>query len=84
MTNPKNVTTPTQPNPALTPAVVTEELAKAIEKLADIGKQLQSSRLKQDTIILLLQHMTKCRRTDIQEVLLALPHIAREFLKPKA
>jgi hypothetical protein len=58
-----------------------EEIAESIQKLSDGMKVLNSSRLKQETIVLLLHHVTKVRKSDINDILNALPELERTFLK---
>jgi hypothetical protein len=63
--------------------IMTEQLADAITKLSEAGKALATSRLKQETIVLLLHNMTKVGKKDIVFILNALPEMQRTFLKPE-
>jgi len=60
------------------PEDITEDVADIAEeilKLANIGEQLDRSRLKQKAVILLLHDITKVRKNDIKYVLNALPSL---------
>lgn len=63
--------------------IFTEKLAESITQLAEMGRLLAASPLKQDTIILLLHHATKVGKKDIAYILNALPELERTYLKPK-
>lgn len=58
-----------------------DALADHVAVLSEIGKMIEKSRLKQKTLILLLQQMTKLPQRDIMLVLDALPKLEQEFLK---
>jgi len=66
------------------PEVSIEILAQSIEAIAKFGKELKNSRLKEKTILILIQSVTGLARADIKAVLDALPQLEAEFLKPKA
>lgn len=51
------------------------DIAGAIVKLAELGEALQSGRLKQRAIVLLLHDISKVRKSDIEYVLNSLPHL---------
>lgn len=58
-----------------------EEIAAAVKQLSTVGQLLAKSRLKQKTILILLQHYTKLPHQDIKKVLEALLQLEREYLK---
>ena len=70
-----------QPTPTEEPERSFEEIADAVVELSKIGKAIESSRMKQRTVILLLHHKTKVSKTDIAYVLNALPDLERHYLK---
>lgn len=58
-----------------------EELAAQISAVSKMAAAMKASKLKQDTIILLLHDMTKVSKRDIKAVLTALPELERKYLK---
>lgn len=58
-----------------------EVLQPEIVKLANVGKQINESRLKQRAIILLLHDITKIPKAHIKYVLNALPTLKDRYLK---
>lgn len=69
----------------LNPAAATfspEALQAAVVTLADGMRALNRSRLRQDTIILLLHDITKVGKRDIGYVLNALGQLEQHILKP--
>lgn len=61
--------------------IPTQILAEHIRDIAIAGKVLAASPLKQKTIIVLLENMTKLPQYKIKQVLDALPQLEKEFLK---
>lgn len=62
--------------------LVLEEIADNIERMARAFKILKNSRLKEDTIITLIQSKTGINRKEIKSVLDVLTNLD-SFLKPK-
>lgn len=60
-----------------------EVMAQAIVDIADGMRKLNASRLKRETIVVLLQHSSKVSQRDIRAVLLALDKLEADYLKPK-
>lgn len=58
-----------------------EILAQHIQILAGVGKKLAGSRLKEKTILVLLQHSTGISQKDIKQVLDALSQLEKTYLK---
>lgn len=58
-----------------------EALADNVAVISELGKMIEKSRLQENAIILLLQHMTKVNKRDIMLVLSALPKLEQEYLK---
>jgi hypothetical protein len=58
-----------------------EALADHIAALSEIGKMIQKSRLKKQTIMLLLKSATRVDLQDIEKILDALPELEKKFLK---
>jgi len=58
-----------------------EVLQNEIIKLANVGKQIEKSKLTQRAIILLLHDITKLPQRNIQYVLNALPALADKYIK---
>ena len=58
-----------------------ELMQSEIVKLANVGKQIKKSRLKQRTIILLLHDATKVSKGSINVILEALPDLEKRYLK---
>ena len=59
-----------------------EIIAKAIVDLSEAMRKLAESRVKQNTIVVLLADMTKMGKRDIMLVLSALDRLESEYLKP--
>lgn len=60
-----------------------EVLANSIVKIAEASEALRKSRLKERTLLLLIQDYTKLSQRDIKAVLDALPLLEVAYLKPK-
>lgn len=58
-----------------------EDMAEHIAKLSKLGKEFMNSRLKHRTVVLLLHDLTGISKTNIVNVLKALPDLEKEFLK---
>lgn len=58
-----------------------EALQAEILKLANVGKQIDASRLNQRALILLLHDTTKIPKSHIMYVLNALPLLEKKYLK---
>lgn len=62
--------------------LLSEILPEHIQKLSDLGKTINNSRLKQKVILLLLKDMTGLNLAHIETVLNALPLLESKYLKP--
>lgn len=58
-----------------------EVMAASVVKLAEVGKQLSASRLKQKTVIMLLHDATGVGKREIEAILDALPELEKRYLK---
>jgi len=58
-----------------------EVLQDEIVKLANVGRQIDASRLKQRAIVLLLHDHTKVPKANIRYILNALPALEEMYLK---
>ena len=56
-------------------------IAEEILKLANLGEQLNQSRLKQKAVILLLHDISKVKKTDIMYILNSLPSL-KDYVRP--
>lgn len=65
------------------PEMLIDNLPEAIEKLATALKKLTDSRLREDTIVLLLHDKTKISKRDIKIILGAMDRLEEVYLKPK-
>jgi hypothetical protein len=59
-----------------------EEVAVAITEMAKAMRRLNSSRLKRDAIVTLIQHRSKVARKTIEIVLNNLEDMDKDYLKP--
>jgi hypothetical protein len=57
------------------------QIEEEVRKISQIGQAIKNSRLKQKTIVLLLQDMTKIKKSDIELILDKLPELEKEYLK---
>lgn len=60
---------------------VLEIVAQDIKALSEFGRSIQSSKLKQKAILVLLSHTTQLSQRDIKTVLDAIPLLEKEYLK---
>lgn len=63
--------------------VPTEIIAQSIKDISDAMKKINSGRLKQDAIVVLLQDVTRLPKKHIKMVLDAMECLQSIFLKPK-
>lgn len=61
-----------------------EVMAQAIVDIAEAMKRLSATRLKRETIVVLIQHSSKVPQRDIRAVLYAMDQLEYDYLKPKA
>ncbi len=71
--------TPIQPS-KVTPELAFDEIADAVVKLSELGRQIQSSRLSKRAVLLLLKDMTGVSMADIEMVLDNLPNLEKRYL----
>lgn len=60
---------------------VLEIVAQDIKAISNLGRQINTSRLNQKAVIILLAHMTQLPQNTIRMVLDALPQLERQYLK---
>lgn len=60
-----------------------EQFAEEISKISDAVNKLLATRLKFDTIVLLVSHASKVGKRDVEAVLLAAANLEKNYLKPK-
>lgn len=58
-----------------------DAMADNIAAIAEAGRQLKNSRLKEKTVLVLLSHHTKLSQKEVKTVLDALPELERQYLK---
>jgi hypothetical protein len=63
------------------PPIELEIIAQDIAKLAQVGRNIAASRLKQKTILILLSHFTGLGQHNIKTILDALPQLEKTYLK---
>lgn len=61
--------------------IPTEIIATHIAALARMGKNIKASRLKEKTMLVLLNHMTSVPQKEIKKILDALPQLEKQYLK---
>lgn len=66
-----------------TPEIPAEVLARHIEVIADAIRAMNATRLKKETIIVLLHDYTRIAKRDIKCVLDGLEVLESAYLKPK-
>lgn len=61
-----------------------EVMAQAIVDIADAAKRLSVTRLKRDTVIMLIAHSAKTSQRNVRAVLDAMIQLEADYLKPRA
>lgn len=68
------------PEPPLLPPV--EEVAQAIVDIAAAMKKMNSTRLRQEAIVILIHEHCKVGKLDIRRVIFSLENMDKQWLKP--